>query len=211
MTKMKLTLAATVTLLVTTLGVAFAATPAHADEGDAPPPAPITATADLAAPPPVVDLATVLAANPQIVNPNLIYPGQTIELPGRDPHTVIAGDTLNAILGATSPAVTSEPRVTPPAETAAAALTNPTPAPVQHSGVNWDAVAACESGGNWTINTRNGYTGGLQFAAGTWSGHGGREFAPSANLATREQQITVAERVLSTQGIGAWPVCGKRR
>jgi hypothetical protein len=73
----------------------------------------------------------------------------------------------------------------------------------------WDAVAGCESGGNWAINTGNGYLGGLQFAAGTWSGHGGGEFAPSAHLASKEEQIAVAERVLATQGKGAWPVCGR--
>ena len=72
----------------------------------------------------------------------------------------------------------------------------------------WDVVAGCESGGNWSINTGNGYHGGLQFAPGTWAGHGGGEFAPTANLATREEQIAIAERVLATQGRGAWPVCG---
>ena len=60
----------------------------------------------------------------------------------------------------------------------------------------WDRVAGCESSGNWSINTGNGYHGGLQFAPSTWSGHGGGEFAPAANLATREEQIAVAERVL---------------
>jgi hypothetical protein len=72
----------------------------------------------------------------------------------------------------------------------------------------WDQVARCESGGNWSINTGNGYQGGLQFNRGTWAAHGGGEFAPAANMATREQQIAVAERVLATQGRGAWPVCG---
>ena len=72
----------------------------------------------------------------------------------------------------------------------------------------WDQVARCESGGNWAINTGNGYQGGLQFAPSTWSGHGGDEFAPSADLASREEQIAVAERVLANQGRGAWPVCG---
>jgi hypothetical protein len=72
----------------------------------------------------------------------------------------------------------------------------------------WDQVARCESGGNWGINTGNGYHGGVQFSAGTWASHGGNEFAPSAELATRQQQIAVAERVLATQGRGAWPVCG---
>jgi resuscitation-promoting factor RpfA len=73
----------------------------------------------------------------------------------------------------------------------------------------WDHVAACESGGNWGINTGNGYHGGLQFSQGTWAAHGGGEFASSANQATRNQQIAVAERVLATQGRGAWPVCGR--
>jgi len=72
----------------------------------------------------------------------------------------------------------------------------------------WDQVARCESGGNWGINTGNGYYGGVQFSAGTWASHGGGEFAPSAQLATRDQQIAVAERVLAMQGRGAWPVCG---
>jgi hypothetical protein len=72
----------------------------------------------------------------------------------------------------------------------------------------WDQVARCESGGNWGISTGNGYYGGVQFTAGTWASHGGGQFAPSAQLATREQQIAVAERVLATQGRGAWPVCG---
>src|ERR1700730_18347592 len=72
----------------------------------------------------------------------------------------------------------------------------------------WDRVAGCESGGNWGINTGNGYHGGLQFSQVTWAAHGGGEFAPTANQATREQQNAVAERVLATQGRGAWPVCG---
>ncbi|MCV7057643.1 transglycosylase family protein, partial [Mycolicibacterium gilvum] len=73
----------------------------------------------------------------------------------------------------------------------------------------WDRVASCESGGNWAINTGNGYHGGLQFSPSTWSGHGGGEFAPAAYLATKEEQIAVAERVLASQGKGAWPTCGK--
>src|ERR1700761_6773192 len=72
----------------------------------------------------------------------------------------------------------------------------------------WDRVASCESGGNWGIETGNGYHGGLQFTQGTWAAHGGGEFAPSAQMASREQQIAVAERVLASQGRGAWPVCG---
>ena len=72
----------------------------------------------------------------------------------------------------------------------------------------WDQVARCESGGNWAINTGNGYQGGLQFSAGTWAAHGGTQYAPAANMATKDQQIAIAEHVLATQGRGAWPVCG---
>ena len=75
------------------------------------------------------------------------------------------------------------------------------------SGVNWDAVAKCESGGNWGIATGNGYYGGLQFTMGTWRANGG---TGSPHKASRDEQIRVAEKVLRTQGIGAWPVCGKR-
>ena len=73
--------------------------------------------------------------------------------------------------------------------------------------VNWDAVAACESGGNWSINTGNGYYGGLQFTMGTWHANGG---SGSPSQASREEQIRVAENVLHSQGRGAWPVCGRR-
>jgi len=75
------------------------------------------------------------------------------------------------------------------------------------SGVNWDAVAQCESGGNWGIATGNGYYGGLQFTLGTWQANGG---SGSPAGASRAEQIRVAENVVRTQGIGAWPVCGRR-
>ncbi|MFF4894820.1 transglycosylase family protein [Streptomyces sp. NPDC001068] len=71
----------------------------------------------------------------------------------------------------------------------------------------WDKVAACESSGDWHINTGNGYYGGLQFTQSTWEAYGGTRYAPRADLATRDQQIAVAEKVLGGQGPGAWPVC----
>lgn len=79
--------------------------------------------------------------------------------------------------------------------------------PAQASGTNWDAIAKCESGGNWSTSTGNGYYGGLQFSQSTWKAYGGQG---SANGASREEQIAVAERVLQRQGIGAWPTCGRR-
>ncbi len=101
----------------------------------------------------------------------------------------------NRILGAA--AVTGALAAVPFGMTAAASA-----APAH----DWDGVAQCESGGNWAINTGNGYYGGLQFTQGTWNANGGTGLASNASKA---EQIAVAERVLATQGAGAWPVCGK--
>ncbi len=84
-----------------------------------------------------------------------------------------------------------------------------TPAQAATASHDWSGVAQCESGGNWSINTGNSFYGGLQFTQSTWAADGGTAFAPRADLATPGQQVTVAERVLASQGIGAWPVCGK--
>ncbi|MEY9936166.1 transglycosylase family protein [Streptacidiphilus sp. MAP5-3] len=72
----------------------------------------------------------------------------------------------------------------------------------------WDKVAQCESGGDWSINTGNGYYGGLQFSASTWRAYGGGAYASTADQASEGAQISVAEKVLASQGPGAWPVCG---
>jgi hypothetical protein len=71
--------------------------------------------------------------------------------------------------------------------------------------VNWDAIAQCESGGNWSTNTGNGAFGGLQFKPATWAANGG---IGNPATASRDEQIRVAENVLQTQGLGAWPKCG---
>jgi hypothetical protein len=96
-----------------------------------------------------------------------------------------------------------DPNVPPPPAPDA-----PPPPPVHKAySVNWDAIAQCESGGNWGINSGNGYSGGLQFTSGTWHANGG---SGSPAAASREEQIRVAENVLHSQGIHAWPVCGRR-
>ena len=77
------------------------------------------------------------------------------------------------------------------------------------SGV-WDRIAKCESGGDWHINTGNGYYGGLQFAPSTWNAYGGTAYAPTADRASRSQQIAVATKVQRAQGWGAWPTCSAR-
>ncbi|WP_346623654.1 transglycosylase family protein [Blastococcus montanus] len=77
-------------------------------------------------------------------------------------------------------------------------------------GDTWDRLAQCESSGDWSINTGNGYYGGLQFYQPTWVAFGGAEYAPRADLATREQQIAIAEKTLAAQGWGAWPACSAK-
>jgi hypothetical protein len=94
----------------------------------------------------------------------------------------------------------------------------PDPQPVRRSaavpavvdGGVWDRLAACESGGRWNINTGNGYYGGLQFNAGTWLSNGGGQYAPRADLATREQQIAVAENLRAARGFSPWPACARK-
>ncbi|MFI1355356.1 transglycosylase family protein [Streptomyces sp. NPDC020898] len=77
------------------------------------------------------------------------------------------------------------------------------------SGV-WDRIAQCESGGNWHINTGNGYYGGLQFSGSTWRAYGGTAYAATADGASKSQQISVATKVQRAQGWGAWPTCSAR-
>ncbi|WP_030261230.1 transglycosylase family protein, partial [Streptomyces pyridomyceticus] len=74
----------------------------------------------------------------------------------------------------------------------------------------WDKVAQCESGGDWSINTGNGFYGGLQFTLSTWKAYGGTQYQPFPHQATKEQQILIGEKVLAGQGQRAWPVCGPR-
>lgn len=101
-------------------------------------------------------------------------------------RTAVAGVVIGAPIVAIAPAASAAPDAT------------------------WDKVAQCESGGNWSINTGNGYSGGLQFAPSTWKAYGGTTYAPAAHQASRAQQIAVAERVLAGQGWGAWPVCSRK-
>jgi len=107
---------------------------------------------------------------------------------------------------------TVAPPASPPASTGGSSGGGNTGAapPANTSGLNWDAVAQCESGGNWSINTGNGFYGGLQFDYGTWLSNGGGAYAPRADLATREQQIAIANKLYAARGASPWPVCGQR-
>jgi len=143
----------------------------------------------------------------QVPDPDLITAGQRLALPGS--HQVpawLARAALAAIAARPAPAAPAGAEPTAPAASAQASG----PAPASSGGVNWSAIAACESGSSWGTNTGNGFYGGLQFTEQTWLGYGGGQYASSANLATEAQQIAVAQRVLAGQGIGAWPVCGAR-
>jgi hypothetical protein len=85
-----------------------------------------------------------------------------------------------------------------------------TEVPPVANGATWDALASCEAGGNWAINTGNGFFGGVQFDQNTWERSGGLRYAARADLATREEQITIASVTQQRQGWGAWPVCSGR-
>lgn len=101
--------------------------------------------------------------------------------------------------------------ITPAREAVVRVGTKPgTEVPDVGNGAIWDAISRCEAGGNWAINTGNGYYGGVQFDQGTWERNGGLRFAPRADLASREEQIAVAEVTRARQGWGAWPVCSGR-
>ncbi len=102
---------------------------------------------------------------------------------------------------ATIPTIAT-PRPAPRAVAAA-----PAPGGGAVDGSVWDRLAQCESGGNWSINTGNGYYGGLQFSVGTWQGSGGGQYAEYPHQATREQQIAVAERLHAARGFQPWPAC----
>jgi uncharacterized protein YabE (DUF348 family) len=116
-----------------------------------------------------------------------------------------AAAPVAAAPAAQQPAPAAAPSQPEPAPAPAAAPAAPAPAPSSgSSGVDWDRIAKCESTNNWSINTGNGYYGGLQFDIGTWLANGGGQYAPRADLATREQQIAVAETTYASRGMSPW-------
>ncbi|OMC49973.1 resuscitation-promoting factor RpfE [Mycobacterium sp. IS-2888] len=170
---------------------------------DAPPPPAPDAAAPVGfnpnvPPPPAVPEGLAPVDAPAGFDPNVPPPPAAPEVP---PPPAPAGFEGN-------PPMPPVPDAPPPP--APDAPPPPAPdAPPAHKAysVNWDAIAQCESGGNWGISTGNGFSGGLQFTSSTWHANGG---SGSPNSASREEQIRVAENVLHSQGIGAWPVCGRR-
>lgn len=124
---------------------------------------------------------------------------------------------LLSVLGLAGRSVADAPAQAPartpaqavPAQAARAVIAPTVVAPTVTAGTDWDRIAECESNGRWGINTGNGYHGGLQFSPSTWRAYGGGQYAPRADLASKSEQIAVAERVRRSQGLGAWPTCGR--
>lgn len=113
--------------------------------------------------------------------------------------------TKRAIEAAEAQAKRQQALIAPPSKP----TTTPMPPPASSGTAVWDQLARCESGANWSINTGNGFFGGIQFDYQTWLSNGGGEFASRADLATREQQIIIAERVRTNRGFSPWPACAR--
>jgi murein DD-endopeptidase MepM/ murein hydrolase activator NlpD len=147
-------------------------------------------------------------ANLEIKDPDLIYVGDKVRIPRLDEQLKqrpLPGVQPTAPAPErTQPATVRKPK--PVARTKP--VTKPAPAPGSAvSGSVWDRLAMCESGGNWTINTGNGYYGGLQFTLSSWQAVGGSGYPHHASKA---EQIARGERLLATQGWGAWPACSSK-
>lgn len=141
----------------------------------------------------------IFDANDKIQDPDLIYPGDNLRIP--DTNEQLPDRPIPADYVAANPLP-----ATPATANYNYSYSAPRAAAVSYSsGTSWDNVAACESGGNWAINTGNGYYGGLQFTQATWAGAGGLAYAPRADLATPEQQIAIASKL----SLSNWPVCGR--
>jgi hypothetical protein len=146
-----------------------------------------------------------------VEDPTLNMSRQVVEDPGT-PGTqdvTYAVATVNGVESGRLPVANVV--ITPARDSVLRIGTKPgTEVPPVTNGATWDALARCESGGNWAINTGNGYYGGVQFDQNTWERQGGLRYASRADLATREEQIAVAEVTRARQGWGAWPVCSGR-
>jgi len=166
----------------------------------------------------LIDIATVhqttyvrlYDANEQIANPDVINPGDAVRIP--DATEQLPARALPApVEAAPAPApVASESDYSAPAVSSAPVRSAPAPsAPVTYSGDGgvWDRLAACEAGGNWAINTGNGFYGGLQFTLSSWAAAGGSGYP---NQASREEQIARGQILQARQGWGAWPACSAR-
>jgi resuscitation-promoting factor RpfB len=147
----------------------------------------------------------------RVEDPGMNMSRQVVEDPGNpgSQDVTFAVATVNGVETGRLPIANTV--ITPARDAVVRVGTRPgTDVPPVTNGSIWDGIAGCEAGGNWAINTGNGYYGGVQFDQGTWERNGGLRFASRADLATREEQIAVAEVTRERQGWGAWPVCSGR-
>lgn len=142
-------------------------------------------------------------ANTAITNPDLIYPGQVLRIPSTDEQLTPRELPVYIASAPVETTSTKSTNVTTQVKTPARAT------PVVSSSGNgvWDQIAACESGGNWSINTGNGFYGGLQFTLASWQAVGGTGYP---NQASPSEQIARAVILQSRQGWGAWPACSAK-
>lgn len=157
----------------------------------------------------LVDWHALATEKPELIQPDKIHP--TPDGAREFAQLVVDGlDSGGGGSGGDRGGAPVEQDSPPPAEQASNRQDNAPPAQQPEGTVtaaDWEKLAQCESGGKWDINTGNGFLGGLQFTQQTWEGFNGTEYAPSADQATKEQQMEVANRVLEEQGWGAWPHC----
>ena len=151
------------------------------------------------------DYVRIFNANPQIANPDVINAGDQLRVPTADEQLP---DRLSQLQAAQAAYVAPAQSVATNYGGYQQSNQQPVAAPVNTGGSSWEQIAQCESGGNWSINTGNGYSGGLQFSPGTWSAYG--DGSASAAQASKEAQIAAAEKVLAAQGWGAWPSCSAK-
>jgi LysM repeat protein len=144
----------------------------------------------------------------KVANPDAIVVGQRLRLSTWHPRKAWIERAAMAASAPVAPVASAASAQTPSSLPVATSYPSYSGGSYSGGGVNWNAIAACESGGNWSTNTGNGFSGGLQFSQGTWDAYGGGQYSSSAAGASQSQQIAVAQRVLAGQGIGAWPVCG---
>jgi hypothetical protein len=150
---------------------------------------------------------TVIAARGSLSQRDAISPALTTPAdPGSVPPEDLDAGTL-PVPGSAPMEATLFSVATPRAAPSTRAAPAPSSGPFVVDEATWDRLAQCESSGNWAINTGNGYYGGLQFDLGTWAAYGGTAFAERPDLATREQQITVAEALYAKRGFQPWPAC----
>ena len=146
-------------------------------------------------------------ANNQIQNPNLIFPGEKIAIPDANAQLPDRQLPVTAFVDNDTPTAPSAPVAAPVAAPVVRKAPSVLPAVDPNSMGVWDRIAQCESGGNWSINTGNGFYGGLQFTLSSWRAVGGTGYP---NQASRDEQIARAQMLQARQGWGAWPVCSIR-